>query len=398
MKKIFYALVIVFFSTITLYAQLPAIGGPATFSSQGYKYRLKSFLEYRENGALASYRYVYDKDGYIEQRIISTDNENEVERDRFVYNEKKQLIEKVQEAGADFDQKLQKSLYEYDNLGRLGISAVYIWLDDEYQLFAKQSYEYEGDSFLPKVIHHDGFTQNQQRTEEVEISFDYNEQGKPTQIKSRVDNSYLRNTTKIFYDNQNRITKLKIEVLNPGTGQREVYMDDYKYEENGNMLQTGSGDFLDFWEYDNSKSGAETYFPPQFVDFYAMAGSLFPSTFFMFKIPYEGLAHQVTKVSSTNGAENPAELLYEFEYEENPSYNSIGVVETENRACILYTQNGEMFVEAPVQFLGKEYRLFDSLGVMHAQGNITSAVTSLGTLEAGVYILSVEGRAYKVII
>lgn len=398
MKKFFYTLVVAFLSTFLLHAQLPAIGGPGTLSSRNYKYRLKSFIEHRSDTP-ALYRYVYDKDGYINELLISTEFDTDQKRTRYVYNDKKQLVERVTEKGLNFEINESKNTYEYDDAGRLIRSIFLIWFEEEYVVFSQQSYEYEGASTTPNAITNETIDLRTQTRVSNTISLEYNAQQKITKILNKLTaNGSFRNSSTINYDEQNRPSKLKVEVVDQGTGEKKTVTEDFVYEENGSITKTGTGDFINYIQYDETKKGSDTYFPTQYIDFFAMTGGNYYSIAFLYRMPYEGLAHQVTRISSTNGVGTPAEPQYDFEYEATPSDIAVDTIEKETSNCKFHTLNGELFAEISEELLNKEYHLYDSLGAIQSKGIIKTTSLSLGRLTSGVYILSIEGQSYKVIL
>ena len=58
----------------------------------------------------------------------------------------------------------------------------------------------------------------------------------------------------------------------------------------------------------------------------------------------------------------------------------------------------EPLAEISEELLNKEYHLYDSLGAIQSKGIIKTTSLSLGRLTSGVYILSIEGQSYKVIL
>ncbi len=398
MKKVFYTMMLSLFSAFSLFAQLPAIGGGGTFNSRNYRYRLKTIIEHRSDTE-ARRSYTYNADGFVQEENVSTHIPADNERAVFVYNEKKQLVELRRERGENYEIKEGKVTYLYDESGRLSKSTNWVWVPEnsEYAELNRQAYSYEGTATMPANIKHEYRNLVTGELGVSNIFLTYNEKNRPLTILNKTVDNRIASTCTIEYDGQNRIAKMHLEATDPRTGETEVTDRVYSYEANGNLLKTGQGDFINYLSYDDSKKGNETYYPSQFIDFFAVVGGDLTTSFFVYKVPYDGLAHQLKEVRATNGAQSPAEKEFEFEYEEN-SVLSINVPKHGVANCHLYVQEEQLFAKVDNTSLGRDFALFDAFGLMVASGKLVEERTLLGKFPSGTYVFSIEGTAYKVII
>ncbi len=398
MKKISYISIIFLCSLLSLSAQLPAISGcPGAFCSQSYKYRLKTIVEQRSDTE-ARYTYTYDDAGYVIREEITTSYEADNARTNFVYNGKHQLVEVNSERGAQYEVKEQKTVYTYDEKGRLVESLCSVWVpeNEEYAELRKQTYKYASDAAtLPSSIMNQNRNLYTGTMDITHIDFSYNDKNKPIKIRTKLFDGYVVRDYDISYDVEGRI--LKSHLVDNTDKETRVVDSEYKYENNGNLLKAGSGDFFNFFEFDNEKSGKDTYYPPQFVDFFAAVGGELESLFFVCKIPYEGLAHQIKTLKSSNGADSEPEKLFDFEYEEN---KNVGVkpVLPHSHSCKFRIWDGSLSLSASEDLVGSQYSVYDVTGTLLSQGVIESSSTVLSHYPQGeVCIVSVGGVAYKVL-
>lgn len=397
MKKVYYILSISLLCIASLSAQLPAIGGPRTLCSQAYKYRVKTVIEQRSDTP-ARYTHTYDVFGYLTNLKITTDFPVDNEQTNYIYNEKKQLVEVNNQRGVNFEIDEGKSTYEYDEQGRLNKSSYYAWVpeNEEYAEVSKTTYMYEGTSSLPNKIEFQKRNLITQALDIFKFELTYNEKDQVKKIIVKLfDGSVFRDQT-ISYDAKGRLSRIHT-ILN--TQQEGKIESDkvYNYAENGNILQAGAGDFINYFEYNDSFKGEETYFPCQLADIFVASLGSIESSFFLFVIPHEGLAHQLTKVQSTNGADTEPILQYELEYEENKNVGIIPVL-PQGVGCTICNEDGIPFLSAPAELMNNHYFVYDLSGSLLSQGIISSEKTSLGNIPRGAHVVFVGGVAYKVVL
>ncbi len=371
-----------------------------------YQYRLKSYKHY---GQLFTYN--YDEKGYVKSLEVTNDDGSLESRTLFYYDEKGYFIRlddygRPRMATGEFDIVSRRNDYTRNELGQVVTFSIYQLLGEN-----------QDDETLTKTM---------------EGKFTYNEKGLESEaiftagIEGSTNWAPFRKCT-VVYDAQDRIIKLD-QVAYPEEGEKlmdEVFEYNdrgqitklgynsytgnrngeliFKYDNQGNLLESGDPDFPVTYTYENKSLKCEKVFfpiPPIARSlYYEFRNNLIFSLGFPFfyTLPTTAPTKEVMKMAGDDG-EDEDENEGMFVYESVPMSNVlIPAVENNLKPTVA---GGRLSVELPNELVGQSYFLCNAEGVLLQRGVISSELLSLevSDLPHGTYLLKAGNQNAKVLL
>ena len=371
-----------------------------------YQYRLKSYKHY---GQLFTYN--YDEKGYVKSLEVTNDDGSLESRTLFYYDEKGYFVRlddygRPRIATGEFDIVSRRNDYTRNELGQVVTFSIYQLLGEN-----------QDDETLTKTM---------------EGKFTYNEKGLE---RDAIFTAGIEGTAKwapfrkckVVYDAQDRIIKLD-QVAYPEEGEKlmdEVFEYNdrgqitklgynsytgnrngeliFKYDNQGNLLESGDPDFPVTYTYENKSLKCEKVFfpiPPIARSlYYEFRNNLIFSLGFPFfyTLPTTAPTKEVMKMAGDD-SEDEDEDEGMFVYETVPMSNVlIPIVENNLKPTIA---GGCLSVVLPSDLVGQAYYLCNAEGVLLQGGIISSEDLALevSDLPHGTYLLKVGSQIAKILL
>lgn len=230
-----------------------------------YKYRMQSWSDWDGTG---NYVYNYNDRGCLTAEL-TYQNEEEVRRTEYTYNDKDYLVLAVSTAISESGEEVvdHKDVYTRDDNGF--VKTYVRWTlhaaeDEEPTLKedVKINYIYDKDMRLVKCEMYQFVEEEQKLESEVgrTCEIKYDAQGRQQEVIQLMPSGNEIWREVFAYDEQGRMYELKFI---PGeeytTNQTITWL--YEYDDNGDIYQSGRAGFMFEYEYDLTKLSSETFMP-----------------------------------------------------------------------------------------------------------------------------------------
>ena len=223
----------------------------------------------------------------------------------------------------------------------------------------------------------------------------YNEKGQLETVTMFADGSTLE-TEYLMYNEQGKVTSLKLVV--PG---KNDLIEDYTYDEHGDIVKAGRSDFMFEYTYDQDKLAEKTFFPRHTLRDLTYFGKRNCAAFF--SLPEENsFTHAVASIKlpapddegeEDEGESEIATMVYE-KIETTGVHNA--ATQAGTNAVKVEIKAGQLILNVDKSLVGGEWQLFTTAGQLLQCGNIANATTTvnIATLTPGTYVIRLGHAAF----